>query len=96
MVKLCDAAGYVLQVELGVRVNKPRLAAVWPKHWEFQCNSVEWTRGHIGLVRGTLGQSWITRHRDTFELRFVCGSLWKKQGGRALLRRKKKYRNSFN
>ena len=55
MVKLGDAAGYVLQVELGVRVNKPRLAAVWPKHWKLQCNSVEWTRGHIGLVRGTRG-----------------------------------------
>ena len=76
MVKLGDTAGYALQVELGVSVNKPRLAAVWPKHRKLQCNSVEWTRGHIGLVRGTRGQSWIARHRDTFELRFVvvaCG-----------------------
>ena len=76
MVKLCDAAGYVLQVELGVRINKPRLAAVRPKYREFQCNSVERARGNIGLIRVTRGQSWIARHRDTFELRFVvvaCG-----------------------
>ena len=96
MVKLCDAAGYVLQVELGVRVNKPRLAAVWPEHRELQRYSVEWARRNIGLICGTRGQSWIARHRDTesntVELRFV---LWKpvEKTGRQITLETKTQRN---
>ena len=41
MMELGDAAGYVLEVELGLSVDEPGLAAVGPENRQFQSNCIE-------------------------------------------------------
>ena len=48
-------AGYVFQVELGICIYEPILAAVRPKHWELQSDGVERTSRNIGSVCGIRG-----------------------------------------
>jgi len=63
MMELGGAAGDVFEVELGLSVDKPGLAAVRPEDRQLQSDCIEMT-GRVGiqLVYCACGQSWISNH----------------------------------